>query len=149
MTSRDPDRRLLPPPAGPPGPRAVPGLPGLPRPGEELGFTLARTAVLACAGAAFDRVLRLPPDRAWAVLGLLTVLALTPAARPVSAAAGAGVTWLIGTGFVVHRFGELSFDGGDQARLAVLALAGVVALLVSRRAATVTRGELRGEQEGE
>lgn len=129
------------PVAGPdPGPRPGPDAgPALPPAGEEFGFTLARTAVLACGGVAVDRVLRLPPDRAWAVLAVVTVLALTPVARLLSAAAGALLVWLLGTGFVAHRFGETTFDSSDRGHLAVVALAAAVAWAVSRRAAAAHR----------
>jgi hypothetical protein len=121
------------------------GMPLLPRVGEAAGFTLARLAVLVVAAVGVDRVLGLSLDRAWAVLGVVMAAALTPAARIPSALAGAGVTWLLGTGFVSNRLGELSFDNSDIGRLLVVTIAAVAALAISRRAATVTRMRERGE----
>jgi hypothetical protein len=121
------------------------GLPVFPRVEEAAGFTLARLAVLVSAGIGADRVLGLTQDRAWAVLAVVTVAALTPAARIWSALTGAGVTWLLGTGFVSNRFGELSFGSSDRAHLVVMVVAALVAAGVSRRAATVTRIRERGE----
>lgn len=121
------------------GPSFDPGLPVLPRPGEAAGFTLARLAVLVALGIGADRLLTLSQDRAWAVLGVTTVVAMAPVARFLSALAGAGVTWLLGTGFESNRLGELTFGITDREHLVVALAAAAVALLVSRRAAAVRR----------
>jgi hypothetical protein len=104
--------------------------------GEAAGFTLARVAVLVSAAIGADRVFRLSQDRAWAILAVVLLLALTPAARAWPAVAGAGVTWLLGTGFLSNRLGELSFGRSDRGHLAVLVVAAVVAVAISRRAAS-------------
>ena len=121
-----------------------PGLPVLPRPGEEAGFTVARAAVVAVVVIGVDRLLGLSQGRAWALLAVGAVGALVPAARPGTALVAAGVTWLLGDGFLTNRLGVVSFGPRDRGDLGVLVLAAVVALLVSRRATAVnrTRNEL-------
>jgi hypothetical protein len=133
----EPGRYLVGPETG----SAVPGLPVLPSLGEEAGFTLARLVVVVVGTIMADRVLGLAQDAAWAVLAAVTVWALTPGVRVVTAVAGAGLVWLLGTGFLTNRLGELSFGPIDRGHLAVLALAAVIALLVSRRARTVTAAD--------
>jgi hypothetical protein len=117
----------------------VSGLPILPTLGEEAGFTLARLAVVVAFVIAADRLLHLSDQPAWAVLAAATVWALIPGGRLPTAVVGAGLAWLMGDGFLSHRFGEVAFGLLDQEHLAVLALAALVAVMVSRRAATVAR----------
>jgi hypothetical protein len=110
------------------------GLPVLPTVGEDAGFTLTRVAVLDVLAAGIVNTLRLAPSQAWALLAVVTMWAMIPAARMLCVAAGAGLTWLIGTGFVTHRHGDLSFTPADQAHLIVLAVAAIVVLLVNHAA---------------
>lgn len=100
---------------------------------------MARASAVAVLVIAADHLLGLSQVKAWTVLAVATVWVLVPVARVVTAAATVGVIWLLGTGFLSNRFGELSFGLRDRDHLAVLALASVVALLVSRRAAAVSR----------
>ncbi|HEY6795604.1 MAG TPA: hypothetical protein VI248_13075 [Kineosporiaceae bacterium] len=124
----DPDHPVL----GIPDRGAELGMPILPRVGEHAGFTVARLALMVAAGVGLDRLLSLSQDRAWAVLAVITVLALVPAARISPALAGAGTTWLLGTGFVTNRFGELTLTDSDLGHLALMTLTAIVAVLVSR-----------------
>jgi len=117
----------------------APELPVLPTAGEEFGFTVARVFVVAVVAVGVDRALALPQAQAWALLGAVTVWALVPVARPATAAVAAVVAWLIGTGFLSNRLGELTFGPHDRESLALMLLAAGVALLVSRRAAAVAR----------
>ena len=116
-----------------------PVLPVFPRLGEGAGFTVARTAVVAVVVISVDHLVHLSLERAWTLLAVGAVWALVPAARPVTALVAAAVTWLLGDGFLSNRFGEVSFGARDRGHLAVLLLAAVIALLVSRRAAAVNR----------
>ena len=100
---------------------------------------MARTAVVAVVVIGVDHLVHLSLERAWTLLAVGAVWALVPAARPVTALVAAAVTWLLGDGFLSNRFGEVSFGARDQGHLAVLLLAAVIALLVSRRAAAVNR----------
>ena len=100
---------------------------------------MARTAVVAVVVISVDHLVHLSLERAWTLLAVGAVWALVPAARPVTALVAAAVTWLLGDGFLSNRFGEVSFGARDQGHLAVLLLAAVIALLVSRRAAAVNR----------
>ena len=123
----------------PPEQRGDPGLPVLPRPGEAIGFTLARLAAVVTLAIGADRLLGLSDAKGWTVLAVATVWVLVPAARPIPALAAVGVAWLMGTGFFSNRQGELSFGLRDREHLAVMVFAAVVAVLVSRRAAAVAR----------
>jgi hypothetical protein len=121
----------------------IPGLSVLPHPQEHVGFTLWRVGWAAPLGILVVRTTHLPIDRAWAVLVVVTVWATT-AASPAPACLGAGVTWLLGTGFVVHRLGDLTFSPGDRMRLAVtVACAAGVSWLAHR--AREQRGRVREE----
>jgi hypothetical protein len=109
-------------------------LPVLPTPGEEAGFTLARIAGADVVAVLALRLTHAPAVPAWAVLAVLTLWALTPVAHAVSALAGAGVTWLLGTGFVEHPRGDLSFAAADRWHLAAMAAVAALALLLGHRA---------------
>jgi hypothetical protein len=129
------DRRVT--PSEKSGP--VLSLPVLPLLGEAAGFTLARLLAADTVAIGLLRLSGMPAVAAWAVLAVVTIWSLVPGAHLASAAAGALVTWLLGTGFVSNRLGDLSFTVQDREHLLVLALAAVVALTVNRRARTVAR----------
>jgi hypothetical protein len=78
---------------------------------------------------------------ATALIAGVTVWALGSCAHWLTAVAGAAITWLLGTGFLAHRWGELSWGSDDRGHLVVVALAAAVAILVSlrRRAAIADR----------
>jgi hypothetical protein len=102
--------------------------------GEPAGFTLARQAVLLVVVIAAARSLSLSADVSWALLAALTVAGLASSTSWLTPLAGAALGWLLGTGFLVHPTGELSFAVDDRGHLAVLAFAGLVALGISRLA---------------
>jgi hypothetical protein len=108
-------------------------LPILPSTGEGAGFTLARVAVLDAVVAGLADMCRLPSSQAWVLLAAVTMWAMIPGANVLCAVIGAGLTWLIGTGFVVHRHGDLSFTTSDEAHLALLVFMAGLVLLINRR----------------
>jgi hypothetical protein len=108
---------------------------------EPAGFTLARLAVLLVEANAAARLFNIPSASAWALVAAVTMWALASSAYWLTAVAGAGMSWLLGTGFLAHRTGDLSFGVDDRGHLAVFALAAVAAVLVSARGRQVARSE--------
>ncbi|HEX2806403.1 MAG TPA: hypothetical protein VHN80_09575, partial [Kineosporiaceae bacterium] len=88
------------------------------------------------------RCTHLSNGAAWAVLVAVTMWAVLSAGAVTACAAGV-MTWLLGTGFVVHRLGDLSFTAGDRLRLGVTVVLAVAAALIGRRAAARARRPTR------
>jgi hypothetical protein len=63
--------------------------------------------------------MRLAPDPALLVLGLVTVLWASRLPLGLATALGA-VSWAYYTGFVVNQYGQLTFAAGDLIRLVLL-----------------------------
>jgi hypothetical protein len=113
------------------------GPPLTPQVGEPAGLTLSRLAVLLVLVVALARLCHIRSDAAWALLAAVTVRSLASCAFWFTPVAGAALTWVLGTGFLAPRAGELGFGIDDREHLAVLALAALVALVVSARARRV------------
>ncbi len=73
----------------------------------------------------------------WPLLAGVTAWSVINA-HPLAAAAAGLETWLVGTGFDAHRFGQLTFTGTDRERLLAL-IAGAVCVAVG----VGVRGALR------
>ena len=108
---------------------AVVGLSVLPDPGEYFGFTLWRDAWAVTVAIIAVRCAHLSNSTAWAVLAVVTMWAVLSASSVTAFAAGV-MTWLLGTGFVVHRLGDLSFAAGDRVRLGVTVVLALGAALI-------------------
>jgi hypothetical protein len=109
---------------------AVVGLSLLPDPGEYFGFTLWRDAWAVTVAIIAVRCAHLSNGTAWAVLAVVTMWAVLSASLVTAFAAGV-MTWLLGTGFVVHRLGDLSFTAGDRVRLGATVVLALGAALVA------------------
>jgi len=118
--------------------RRSPLAPGL---DEPAGFTLTRLVVLLVVVIAAARFLHASPASGWALVAAVTVWALASSAFWLTPLAGAGMSWLLGTGFLAHRTGELSFTADDRGHLVVVAVAALAALLVCARARSTSRSE--------
>lgn len=116
----------------------VSGLSSLPDPGEHFGFTLWRAAWVVTGSIFAVRCAHLSNGTAWAVLVAVTVWAVLSAGTATAFAAGV-ITWLLGTGFVVHRLGDLTFTASDRLRLCVTVLLALGAALIGRRATARVR----------
>jgi hypothetical protein len=106
----------------------------LPRVGEHPGFTLWRVSlglVLTMCVLGFARVHGLV---AWAVLTVVVAWCVTWA-HLWTATAAAVETWLVETGFGVHRDGVLTFARSDLMRLGAVLAVVVTVAVVSRRLA--------------
>jgi hypothetical protein len=106
---------------------------------EPVGVTLNRLAVLLVLTIAAARTWHVAPDPAWAVVGVVTVWSLAASRSWVTPWVGAALAWFLGTGFLAHATGELSFGSDDRLHAALLGVAALVASLVSARARYVVR----------
>ena len=116
----------------------VVGLSLLPDPGEHPGFTLWRAAWAVTGSIIAVRCAHLSDSTAWAVLAVVTMWAALSAGAVTAFAAGV-MTWLLGTGFVVHRLGDLSFTAGDRVRLGVTVVLALGSAPIGRRATARAR----------
>ena len=97
--------------------------------GLGIGFgavTVVTAGLLAAAVPVTDQ-----PMRFGVMVAAVAVFAALTGDR-VAAAWAAGLAWLVVNGFLVDRFGELSWHGpADVYRAAMLTLAGVLGLLIA------------------
>ena len=84
-------------------------------PGVRLGAAYAGFTVALLVAAAVD----LPSAATELLVGVVAALASVGVSVPVSGAVGA-LGWAFFTGFVEHRYGELTFGAGDLLRLLLL-----------------------------
>jgi len=106
--------------------------PVLPRVGEHPGFTLTRVSLVLVAALFGLAVVRLPGAVGWVVLVILVGWCITWA-HPLTALAAAAETWALGTGFAVHRYGELTFTWPDLGRLLAVSAALLLVCALTRR----------------
>jgi hypothetical protein len=114
----------------PSGASASPTSSLIPHRDEPAGFTLIRLALLLILMIFAARFLNAPTAAAWAVVAVVTVWGLASSAFWATPFAGSGMSWLLATGFLTHRTGDLSFTASDRNHLSVLMLAALVALLI-------------------
>jgi hypothetical protein len=104
----------------------------LPVVSEPAGFTLARLTVVLVVAIIAARLGGMSVAVGWTLLTVVTIWAVALAASSWTVIFAAVETWLLGTGFLVDRFGVLSFGPDDRLRLAVTVVAGCLAVLVTR-----------------
>jgi hypothetical protein len=104
----------------------------LPRVGEHPGFTLWRVSLVLVAAMFALAVARVHGLAAWAVLTALVCWCVTWV-HAWTALAAAVETWLVETGFGVHRYGELTFGRSDLIRLATVVGLVLCSAVLTRR----------------
>jgi hypothetical protein len=112
---------------------------GLPVQGEPAGFTLARLTVVLVVAIVAARLGGMSVAVGWTLLTAVTMWSIALATSSWTAIFAAVETWLLGTGFLVDRFGVLSFGPDDRLRLAVTVVASCLAVLVARIARIAAR----------
>jgi hypothetical protein len=98
-------------------------------------FTGVRLAVVLGGGLALTDVTRMAGAPSYVALAALALLVATASLGMGSGTALAAgfVGWLLATGFVVHHFGVLAYDGpADLVRLALLLAVAVAATHLRR-----------------
>ncbi len=126
---------LVPRPGVSPSGQSLPGRRHLPRLPASLGFALGFVAgvvvtILACLlGAGREPAVGF-------VLLAATAAAVGALTTPIGALSSATQCWALYTGFVLNRFGVLTFDHRSLIALAVMALAGILGseIVTMRRA---------------
>lgn len=110
------------------------GVTVLPQVGEHPGFVLWRVSLVLVVAMFVLALADVRDLAAWTVLTVAVSWCVTWA-HPWTAAAAAVETWLVETGFGVHRFGTLTFSSSDLLHLAAVLGAVVTVAVVSRRLA--------------
>jgi len=103
------------------------------RPAPELGISIGLGALAVVAASLVAAAIPVN-DRPWrfAVVVAAIVVFGALAGDPVAVACEAGLAWLVVNGFLVDRFGELSWHGpADIYRAAMLIFAGILGLLIA------------------
>ena len=104
-----------------------------PAPSPEFGIGIGLGAVTVVIAGLLAAAIPVA-DRPWrfAVMTIAVVVFAALSGDRLAVACAAGLAWLVVNGFLIDRFGELSWHGpADFYRAAMLILAGVLGLLIA------------------